>query len=235
MISGKNIIVRDENKQSILKGITFDAPKGCITTFIGKSGAGKTTLLQSIAQLNANVEGEIILDNKVINSLDPKEQSCTIGFVFQEFNLFPMMTVLQNCIDPLLIRGIAKKDAEQKALKCLTTLGMDQYKDRYPWQLSGGQQQRVAIARALCLEPQVLMFDEPTSSLDPENTELLITILKKLCKNGITILLSSQDMPFVQKIADNIYVIDEGLIVESFTTKYEKNINEKIKNVWKGE
>ena len=223
MIIGKNVSVMDtKTKQIILNNISFEIPKGNVTVFIGKSGAGKTTILKCIANIIRNYEGKILVDGKNPRDCTNEENASRVGFVFQDFNLFPTMTVLQNCIDPLLIRGMSKKQAEQKALKYLTQLGMQEYVDRYPSQLSGGQQQRVALARALVLEPKVLMFDEPTSALDPENTQGLVTIMKNLVAQGKTIIISSQDMLFVQAIAQRIFVIENGKIIKMIEDDKEK-------------
>lgn len=230
MISGKNITVTNNKKtQTILNNVSFDVPKGRITVFIGRSGAGKTTLLKCIATIIETFTGTILVDGKELKEVSKEKRSSYIGFVFQDFNLFPTMTVLQNCIDPLLIRGVSKKDAIKKAAEVLALLGMERFVERYPQQLSGGQKQRVAIARALCLEPKVLIFDEPTASLDPENTKILITIINKLVQQGITVVLASQDMPFVNEVADLIYLIENGKTVERFDKKNKATMNQKIK------
>ena len=214
MVTVKNLSFK-KDKQTILENITLKALKGKITMLIGKSGAGKTTLLKCIANLIGTYAGEILLENKNPRVYTVQENATLVGFVFQEFNLFPTMTVLQNCIDPLLIRGIAKQQAKETALCYLEQLGMQELVDRYPSQLSGGQKQRVALARALVLEPKVLLFDEPTSALDPENTQGLAEILKNLAENGKTIIISSQDMSFVQLTADQICKMESGKIIET--------------------
>jgi polar amino acid transport system ATP-binding protein len=200
MVIVKNLVVKLQN-QEILKAVSCELVPGRITAFIGKSGAGKTTLLKTMAGLVPITSGEIIKTERV-------------GYVFQDFNLFPHLTVLQNCVDPLLVHGVDQAKALVLAQEILTQLEMQSFMQQYPSQLSGGQQQRVAIARALCLKPQILLLDEPTASLDPVNTDILVDILKKLAAQGLTIALSSQDMSFVRKIFDDVYYMQAGEILE---------------------
>jgi ABC-type polar amino acid transport system ATPase subunit len=197
-----------------LKSVSCSLIPGRITTFIGKSGAGKTTLLKSLIGLIPVKKGSITVNGKQINTLSFQQKSETIGYVFQEFNLFPHLSALHNCIDPLIVHGIPYDQAKQRAYALLQQLEMHYFIDKYPSELSGGQQQRVAIARALCLEPRVLLLDEPTASLDPLNTDLLVTILKNLAAQGLIIGLSSQDMNFVRKIFDRVYYMQSGEIAE---------------------
>lgn len=205
MVDIRDITVIISGKK-LLNSVSCLLSRGRITGFIGKSGAGKTTLLKAIAGLVPYQKGEIISQG-------------TIGYVFQDFNLFPHLTVLGNCVDPLIVRGEASEHAYTRALKMLDSLAMEKYKNHYPHQLSGGQQQRVAIARALCLSPHILLLDEPTASLDPINTDKLIGLLKELASKGITIGFSSQDMSFVNKMFDKIYYIQDGHVVESCEDK----------------
>ena len=214
MITVKNLNLL-LNKQQILENISCEIEPGKITTFIGRSGAGKTTLLKTIAGLYKTPQKTIFLDGQDISIMTEQQRAVKIGFVFQNFNLFPHLTVLENCIDPLLIKKISFDAARKIAQEKLTLLGMLDFKDKYPKQLSGGQQQRVAIARALCLNPEIILLDEPTASLDPINTDTLITILKNLVQNGITIIASSQDMNFVNKIFDQVFFMQDGKIIES--------------------
>lgn len=200
MVSVKNLVVKLQN-QEILKAVSCELLPGRITTFIGKSGAGKTTLLKAMAGLVPIASGEIIKLERV-------------GYVFQDFNLFPHLTVLQNCVDPLIVHGVDRAKAQLLAQEVLAQLEMQAFMQQYPSQLSGGQQQRVAIARALCLKPQILLLDEPTASLDPVNTDILVKILKKLAGQGLTVALSSQDMSFVRKIFDDVYYMQAGVIWE---------------------
>lgn len=213
MVIANNLSVAIK-KRSVLNTVSCSLEPGRITTFIGKSGVGKTTLLKSFVGLTPITEGHVIINNKQLSQLTPGQRSEAIGFVFQDFNLFPHLTVLQNCIDPLIVRGLPYNDAQSQSLAILQGLDMQEHFNKYPSELSGGQQQRVAIARALCLKPQVLLLDEPTASLDPVNSDILVTILKKLASSGLTIGISSQDMNFIRKIFDRIYFIETGKIVE---------------------
>ena len=213
MVVVNDISIRLQNKK-ILQSVSCQLLPGRITAFIGKSGAGKTTILQSIVGLAKFDQGSILLHGQSTALLSGKQRSELIGYVFQDFNLFPHLSVLQNCTDPLRLHGLSLDAARQRALEVLLQLDMQNFIDSYPDQLSGGQKQRVAIARALCLQPKVLLLDEPTASLDPFNTELLIKILKNLAAQGLIIGLSSQDMGFVRAIFDRIYYVQNGTIVE---------------------
>lgn len=213
-----NITVIIDN-QTLLKNITCQLKKGSITSFIGKSGAGKTTLLRAIVGLMPIQDGSIVINNNNIMSMPAHKRAEAIGYVFQNFNLFPHLTALENCIDPLIIHGYSYKEAQQKSLAMLKKLEMSDYAKKYPYQISGGQQQRVAIARALCLNPQILLLDEPTASLDPANTLILAELLKKLVAQGFTIALSSQDMSFVRMIFDRAYYLENGMIIEQCESK----------------
>jgi ABC-type polar amino acid transport system ATPase subunit len=212
MLKVKNLTVKIKN-QTLLNMISCVLLPGRITTFIGKSGAGKTTLLKSLVNLIPINSGEIIINNKQLQHLNNSQKSEELGYVFQDFNLFNNLSVLENCIDPLLVRKINYNDAKQIAIKELKKLGMETYIDKYTSQLSGGQKQRVAIARCLCLKPRIILLDEPTASLDPDNTKTLVTILKSLASEGLIIGVSSQDMNFVNSILDRLYYIEAGNII----------------------
>ncbi len=218
MITTKNLSLTIKGK-TILNDISVSLPKGRVTSFIGKSGAGKTSLLKCLAHLYPLYNGDIIYHDTPLKLLTAKQRLHAIGFVFQQFNLFPHMTVLQNCVQPqTTVLGVAFKFAEQQALDWLETLGLSPFKDTYPHQLSGGQQQRVAIARALALKPQVLLFDEPSSALDPEGTKSLATLLKDLNKQGITIGLCSHDVTFLNELLNRVYLIDNGTVIDLYDT-----------------
>lgn len=201
--------------KKIIDTISLTCIPGHITSLIGSSGAGKTTLLKAIAGLVPIAKGSITVDNLPITSLSAYQRSQKVGYVFQDFNLFAHLTALENCIDPLLVHGTLYQDAVQQAQTLLHKFDMLNHCNTYPHELSGGQQQRIAIARALTLNPQVLLLDEPTASLDPANTDILVTLLKQLATSGITIILSSQDMQFVKKIIDCVHYLQNGTIIES--------------------
>lgn len=213
MLRVKDLMVRLRDA-TILKGISCSLEPGRITLLIGKSGAGKTTLLRSMAGLVPITQGEITVNGNDLCMLSSWQRAHEIGYVFQDFNLFANLTVLQNCIDPLLVQGVAYEQAERRAYRILQQLEMADFLHAYPVQLSGGQQQRVAVARALCLQPCILLLDEPTASLDPLNSDILVTILRQLAQQGLTIALSSQDMSFVRKLFDRVYYLQAGTIVE---------------------
>jgi polar amino acid transport system ATP-binding protein len=202
------------DSQPVINNLSCTIEAGHITSFIGPSGAGKTTLLKSIVCLTPATTGTITLNATPLSSMDSSARARSIGYVFQDFNLFDHLTVLHNCLDPLLIQGISFEKARETALFQLARMGMHEYANKYPAQLSGGQKQRVAIARALCLCPQVLLLDEPTASLDPMNSAILVDILKDMAAQGIAVGLSSQDIAFVQQVVDRVYYLEEGSLIE---------------------
>lgn len=209
-----NELLIELDGKPILHDFSAQLLPGRITLFIGKSGAGKSTLFKAMVGLLPIKAGQIIINGYTLSALDPKKRAEEIGYVFQQFNLFPHMSVLDNCIDPLLVHGKTMTQAVEIARDILVKLGMFDYQDRYPAHLSGGQQQRVAIARALCLKPRVLLFDEPTASLDPANSLLLAEIMRSLARDGLTIALSSQDSAFIRMIFDRVYLIENGMVAE---------------------
>lgn len=226
MIKGTNISLayRQENStKMVLKEVTFTIPKQRITAFIGRSGAGKTSLLRCCAHLTTGYTGQLMVDNRALASFSNQERVHSIGFVFQQFNLFPHMTVLENCTAPLQHENaLSQEKITARAEELLTMVGMVSYAGRYPHQLSGGQQQRVAIARALMLQPSILLFDEPTSALDPESTSMLATVLKNLLAHGITVAYASHDMQFIAATQDRIYLMEDGQIIDEFDREHQK-------------
>ena len=218
MIKGTNVLLKHpKGKSAALDQVCFHLEKGRMTSIIGPSGAGKTTLLKCIANLHTHYEGLISFCEKDIKSFSYFDRATHVGFVFQQFNLFPHLTVLQNCMDPMIkVLKMGIPESRSRALDILESLQMKGFIDVYPSKLSGGQQQRVAIARALGLQPQVLLFDEPTSALDPDSKANLESILHALKGNGITIALSSHDMPFVKRIVDRVYYMEQGSIAEDY-------------------
>jgi putative lysine transport system ATP-binding protein len=225
MMQGKNLSI-SYKKNPILKTISFDIPNKQITVFIGKSGAGKSTILRILAGLETAYEGLLLYNGRDLKSFTQKERACLIGYVTQDYVLFPQLTALQNCSLALQkTMNMSIIEAQKTALEALKNVGLANYKDAYPSQLSGGQKQRVAIARALCLNPKIIILDEPTSALDPENVNNLASLLKQLSSQGITVILSSQDMLFVKTIFDRIYLVDNGMITESIDRQQATNTN----------
>lgn len=199
----------------VLKGISFQIDDGEIGVVLGKSGAGKTTLIRCINGLESFDSGKIVLDDMEIKSInDMKEIRGQIGMVFQNFNLFPHLSVLENIIEsPVRVFGRNKDEAVKEALDLLEMVDLLDKKDHYPHQLSGGQQQRVAIARSCALKPKVLCFDEPTSALDKDNIQKVGEIIKDCKKMGMAILIITHDTVFAEEIADKTLNISEGLLV----------------------
>ncbi|HXW86611.1 MAG TPA: ATP-binding cassette domain-containing protein [Candidatus Bathyarchaeia archaeon] len=230
MIIGNNVTLsytHNQKKIPVLKHISFVIPDSRITLFIGKSGAGKTSVLKCIGSLINSYEGTILYQEQDIKKITAKDRASLVGFVFQQFNLFCHMSVLGNCMQPLLlVKKYSKKQAQEKALETLTLVAMQDYIHAYPSQLSGGQQQRVAIARALCLEPRVLLLDEPTSSLDPESSESLRHYLLELKKKGVTLALASHDMEFARDLIDHIYFLDHGTIKEEYDVQKNSSLEQ---------
>lgn len=223
MLTLENLIVQLHGNL-VLKSLSCSLLPGRITAFIGKSGAGKTTLLKAMVGLVPKAQGSLIINGNPLTTLSARQRSEEVGYVFQDFNLFAHLTVVQNCIDPLLVHGVPLHQAQQRAQEILTQLGMQNFMHKYPAELSGGQQQRVAIARALCLNPRILLLDEPTASLDPENSAIIALLLKELAQRGIAIGIASHDMAFVRQILDRVYVLQEGAIIEAYDTKIATEI-----------
>jgi polar amino acid transport system ATP-binding protein len=202
------------NNNTVLRDISFDLNKGEIGVLLGKSGAGKTTLLRCICGLEDFDSGEIIIDNKVIKeSKDVLKLKGEVGMVFQTFNLFPHMSVIENVISaPVKVLKQSKEDAIRHALYILRLVGLEDKANAYPCDLSGGQKQRVAIARSCALSPKILCFDEPTSALDSENIESIINIIYKLKEKGMAILIITHDIDFSRKISNKTINIENGLV-----------------------
>lgn len=222
MVEIRNIAVTLQAEE-ILKDITCTLQPGKISAFIGPSGAGKTTLIKAIAGLIPISKGTILVDNQNLATATNTQRAEMIGYVFQNFNLWPHLTVEQNCTDPLIVHGASYDQARNIALDTLAQFNMKEFAQRSINTLSGGQQQRVALARALCLKPKVLLLDEPSASLDPINTANLISILKDLARQGYTIGLTSQDMAFIRQGADILYYLEDGHIKEVCNDQAELN------------
>lgn len=200
-----------------LKAIDLTVAPGEKIVVCGPSGSGKSTLIRCINQLEIIQQGRIEVDGIELTagSKNVEKIRREVGMVFQQFNLFPHMTVLENCmLAPIKVRGASKADAEAVARKYLERVRIPEQAAKYPAQLSGGQQQRVAIARALCMNPKLMLFDEPTSSLDPEMVNEVLDTMIDLAREGMTMLVVTHEMGFARKVADRVIFMDMGEIVE---------------------
>lgn len=201
----------------ILKNVSLDINKGEVITIIGQSGSGKTTLLRCLNLLAEPDSGHIyfLYDDLTDSTTDINKMRQQMGMVFQSFNLFSNLSVIENCMLALTeVLKMDKKQAEERAVKYLTKVGMQNFIHKSPQTLSGGQQQRVAIARALCMEPQLMLFDEPTSALDPLLVDEVLGVIKDLAKEGMTMVIVTHEMSFAYEISNRIIFMDEGEIVE---------------------
>lgn len=204
----KNISKSYKNKK-VLDNFSLDVKKGEIISIIGPSGAGKSTLLRCINGLETLEKGEIIIDNKVSKKQISKQANLEIGLIFQDYNLFPQYTVLQNITLPLtVILRKSKTEAVSQARTILTKLSLQDKESSYPYELSGGEKQRVAIARAIATNPKILCLDEPTSALDPKLVKQIYSIIKALASQGKAILIVTHDIEFAEKISDRICKIE---------------------------
>ena len=201
----------------VLKDIDLTVDRGEVVVVIGPSGSGKSTLCRAINRLEPIDAGTVHVDGKLLPAEGKAlaELRAKVGMVFQSFNLFAHKTVLQNVmLGPTKVRGIGKKQAEQRARELLDRVGIGHQADKYPAQLSGGQQQRVAIARALAMDPMVMLFDEPTSALDPEMINEVLDVMTTLARDGMTMVVVTHEMGFARRAANRVVFMDEGRIVE---------------------
>jgi ABC-type polar amino acid transport system ATPase subunit len=201
----------------VLKGINCTIEKGEVVCVIGASGSGKSTFLRCINLLETPTKGDIIINGVSLmehrKEIDTYRQ--TVGMVFQQFNLFPHMTVLNNItLAPLRAKKMPKDQAEKTAYELLERVGLTEKATAYPGQLSGGQQQRVAIARALAMSPQIMLFDEPTSALDPEMVGEVLSVIKGLAQTGMTMVIVTHEMGFAREVSNRVLFMDEGVIAE---------------------
>ena len=202
----------------VLKGIDQTVSEAEVLCIVGPSGSGKSTMLRCINLLEIPTSGEVYIDGELVTSQNINEIRTKMGMVFQNFNLFPHMTVLENVTcAPINVKGVSKADAEAKAMELLTRVGLDNKANAYPRSLSGGQQQRVAIARALAMDPEIMLFDEPTSALDPEMVGEVLDVMKDLAKEGLAMIVVTHEMGFAKEVADKVIFMDEGVIIEQGT------------------
>ncbi len=220
------IQINDVNKWfgdfQVLKNINLEVQQKQKIVVCGPSGSGKSTLIRCINRLEEHQEGKIIVDGNELteDTKDIEKIRAEVGMVFQQFNLFPHLSILDNCtLAPIWVKKMPKKDAEELAMNQLKQVQIDDQANKYPGQLSGGQQQRCAIARALCMKPKIMLFDEPTSALDPEMIKEVLDAMVNLAKQGMTMIVVTHEMGFAKEVADEVIFMDEGMIVEKAKTK----------------
>ncbi len=225
MLDIKNIYKNFGDLQ-VLKGVSTHVEKGEVVVIIGVSGSGKSTLLRCITMLETADGGEVTYcgrkgiytkDGRTVYApkAELREIKKSFGLVFQSFNLFPHYTVMQNITDaPVHVLGVPRDEAEARAKELIAKLGLEGREGHYPYQLSGGQQQRVAIARALAMQPKMLFFDEPTSALDPELTAEILSVLKELAREKMTMMIVTHEIDFARSISDHVIFMDGGVIAE---------------------
>lgn len=207
-------------ENQVLRGIDVSIQKGEVVVVIGPSGSGKSTFLRCLNLLEQPTDGQVIFDGVDLTDghVNTLETCRRMGMVFQRFNLFSNLTILDNVtLAPMLVKKQSRAEAEKRALALLETVGLSEKRDAYPEQLSGGQQQRVAIARALAMEPEVMLFDEATSALDPEMAGDVLSIMRDMARQGMTMVVVTHEMGFAREVGDRVLFIDGGVIVEENT------------------
>ena len=231
MLEIKNLSKKFGNNL-VLKNINFKVNKGDIITIVGPSGSGKSTLLRCINMLDESSSGNIIFEGKELTNKNLTEIRKKIGMVFQQFNLFPHLTVLDNILlAPVKLKILDEKNAKIKALELLDSIGLKDKANHYPNELSGGQKQRVAIIRTLIMEPDIILFDEPTSALDPEMIGEVLELINKVADTGKTMIIVSHEMNFVRKCSNRVLFLDEGKIMfDGNTNDFFESDNDRIKS-----
>ena len=210
------------DKFQALKDVNLEVNQQEKIVICGPSGSGKSTLIRCINRLEEHQEGQIIVDGKEMseNTKDIEKIRAEVGMVFQQFNLFPHLSILDNCtLAPIWVKKMPKKQAEELAMENLKRVQIADQAKKFPGQLSGGQQQRCALARALCMKPKIMLFDEPTSALDPEMIKEVLDAMVDLAKAGMTMIVVTHEMGFAKEVADCMIFMDEGKIVEKAKTK----------------
>ncbi len=225
-MSDKIIELKSVNKWfgdfQVLKDVNLEVGLKQKIVVCGPSGSGKSTLIRCINRLEEHQQGQIFVDGIELTQAtkDIEKIRAEVGMVFQQFNLFPHLSVVDNCaLAPIWVKKMSKKEAEELALQQLETVHISDQARKFPGQLSGGQQQRAAIARALCMKPKIMLFDEPTSALDPEMIKEVLDVMVELAKGGMTMIVVTHEMGFAKEVADQMIFMDEGMIVEKATTK----------------
>lgn len=217
MIEIKNLH-KSFGDHEVLHGINQLVNESEVLCVIGPSGSGKSTMLRCINHLEIPTSGEIYIDGELVTEKNINSVRTKMGMVFQNFNLFPHMTVLENITcGPIHVKNVDPVEAEEKAMRLLIRVGLADKASAYPKSLSGGQQQRVAIARALAMEPEIMLFDEPTSALDPEMVGEVLDVMKTLAKEGLAMIVVTHEMGFAKEVADKVIFMDGGIIVEQGT------------------
>ena len=239
MLVVKNL-KKNFGENQVLKGIDEHIKQGEVVCVIGPSGSGKSTFLRCLNLLDEPTSGEIYLDGEQINAekTDINKVRQKLGMVFQNFNLFPHKTVMENIIlAPVNVLGKTAEESEITGLELLNRVGLEDKKDAYPSSLSGGQKQRVAIARALAMNPEAMLFDEPTSALDPEMVGDVLEVMRDLAKKGMTMIIVTHEMGFAREVADRVIFMDEGYLIEEgspeniFDNPKEERVREFLEKV----
>ena len=217
MIDAKGVQKWYPNGFHALRGVDLEVHRGEKVVIMGPSGSGKSTFLRTFNALEDYQEGTVVVDGMELNNdlrnIDAVRKE--VGMVFQQFNLFPHLSVLDNLLlAPIWVRKRNRAEVEQQALALLERVGIAEQAHKFPGQLSGGQQQRVAIARALCMEPRLMLFDEPTSSLDPEKVREVLDVMRQLAIDGMTMVVVTHEVGFAREVADRVVLMDEGRVVE---------------------
>ncbi|CDI48610.1 amino acid ABC transporter ATP-binding protein [Clostridium tetani] len=234
-------ITKRFNTLTVFENLNISVKKGEVLVIIGPSGSGKSTFLRCLNNLEKIDEGKILIDGEELNPKDKSKMRNMIikmGMVFQNFNLFPHMTALENVMEsPITVKGENKEEVRKRAEGLLKKVGLADRTNAYPSKLSGGQKQRVAIARALAMEPEIMLFDEPTSALDPELVGEVLSVMKDLAKEGMTMVVVTHEMSFAKDVGDRVIFMDGGKIVEQgspdeiFTNPKEERTKEFLKKV----